>query len=181
MRVRTVNKNNRKAIKDTLAKNPPSSDWRFSASTGLYTRLMAAKKQYKVDEDISLTIVFLNHTNRDLVFNYKTWPKSEHSYCDLTISSSEGAVDAVPVPIEKSKIEDYFSEHGHSYDRVVKTDSSFRFGIGSVTTAKRGYGYKEKLNFHYYPLQPGIYDIAASCGNFFGTTINTNSITVEVE
>ncbi len=141
---------------------------------------MTGKRSYKEKEELNLGVVFLNHTNRDLTFNYRTWPKREHSYCDLLISSTKGKVAAVPVPIEKSKIESYFSKYGHRYDHVLTKDNSFEFGISSVITARPGYGHKEKLNFQYYPLSPGSYDIAASCKNFFGTTINTNSIKIEI-
>ncbi len=178
--LRRVNKDNEKAIQEALVKNSPSSDWRYSVWTGLYVRLMADKSSFNVDEQLNLTILFLNHTYRDLLFKYRTWPKTDHSYCDLSISSSEGTVEPVPVPITQSKIEKYFAKHGHSYDRVLKADSSYRFGVRRVMSAKSGYGYKEKLNFHYYPLQPGVYDIAASCKNFFGATIETKSITVEI-
>lgn len=175
-----ANQRRRKTIKELLAKEAPSSDWRFSASTGLYARLVTGKRSYKGKEELNLSIIFLNHTNRNLTLNYRTWPKSEHSYCNLLISSKKGKVAAVPVPIDRSKIENYFSKHGHRYDHVLTKDSSFEFGISSISTAQKGYGYKEKLNFQYYPLSPGSYNIAASCKNFFGATINTNSIKVKI-
>ncbi len=176
-----VNDENKTDVVSAIKNKSHSSEWRLNQSIGVSARLVTHKTNFNVGENISFDIILLNLSNERLEFNYRTWPPNEHSYCDLLISSVKGTVEPRAVPIDRSKIEKYFSEHGHSYQKVLDSDSLMRFGVGPINTAKPGYGYKEKLNFSYYPLQPGTYEIAASCVNFFGSTVKTNSISVEIK
>jgi hypothetical protein len=149
-------------------------------STGLRYTLVAPRGRYRASEDIDLYIVLDNTGKVPVQMTSRTWPPEQHTFCALQFSP---AVAAVPVPIPKQDIADYFSQHGiQTFDLPIAPDMRWLIQLQRVNTAARGWGYKEGLGFQYYPLTPGSYRVRATCrGYFTGAPIETNEIALTIE
>jgi len=133
--------------------------------------------------EINLLVLMRNTGQSAVDFTYKSWPEEEQSKCSLQIENlaSKKRVEAKEVPIAKKDIVDYFSKHGRSYQTKIEPGESHLHRLPRVTTAGRGWGYKEELGFRYYPLsQPGEHSISAECSNLLGpgSVITTEALTV---
>lgn len=139
-------------------------------------QLVSSKSSYKVDEDVHLLVVFRNEGDAVQKLNYRTWPRTAHTYCELNIPD----VKAQPVPIARQDIEAYFSKHGQSYDIELKPHQIYTLQMERVNSAKPGWGYKETTGFQYYPLKQGSYDVSAICHGFFKEPIQTGTIRLQI-
>ncbi|MBI2377726.1 MAG: hypothetical protein HYV07_27235 [Deltaproteobacteria bacterium] len=143
--------------------------------------LVSKKRTWAKDEDVDLQVIVENGGASAIPWKLRTWPPSEHSYCELEIKGLGGKhVPPTDVPIARKDIEDYFSKHGPSGDYDVPPGRAQRLTLDRINSAKPGWGYKETLGFRYYPLPPGTYQIAARCSRYFPKTVETNPITIEV-
>ncbi len=72
-------------------------------------------------------------------------------------------VAAVESPhVKKEEYTEFFSKFPTMYEVEVLPGQDGHFLLRSVNTAKPGWGYKEDLDFRYYPMsKPGLYEIGA--------------------
>ena len=148
-----------------LVKNMPA--WSKDAN-GLSTLLTTEVAKYHVDDEINLWIGCRNDSKMDIQFRYTNWPRATSSKWKLEVRKEGGEIiAALPHPTLTAKdIEDYFSKHGRSYDVTLKPGEFHWFILRRVNSAKPGWGYKEELDYQYYPMTaPGKYTISVTAEN----------------
>ncbi len=152
---------------------------------GLSTLLTAEKFRVKADEELNLWIGYKNTSNQSITFKYRDWPIDEHTYATLNIKSEMGDdVKAFPHPaLTQEDINDYFSKFQRSYEITLEPKKENFFALQKINSAKPGFGYKEELDFKYYPMtKPGKYTVTATMRNFLNNSLLTaGGLTVWLE
>jgi hypothetical protein len=138
-----------------------------------------------VGESIILWAGYRNVSRHDVALRYRDWPLESHTHWDLRVDwVGAGSVAPRPHPhVNGAAIRDFFSRNPHRFDMTVKPGESFFLYVDRINSAEPGWGYKERLDFRYYPMAaPGEYAISA-VGRFFhaGTPIVTRVLRVWVE
>lgn len=136
---------------------------------GLSTLLTAGKFRIKAGEELNLWVGFKNTSNKSITFKYHDWPLETHTYASLDIKPETGDnIKAIPHPtLTQEEINDYFSKFPRSYEITLKPQEEHFFALPKINSAKPGWGYKEKLDFKYYPItKPGKYTITATMHHF---------------
>ena len=131
--------------------------------------------------DVDLVLVVRNVGARPLAWKYRTWPLASQSRCSLDVveTSSGRRVAAQPVPIAKKDIRTYFAKHGPRYDLTLAPGDSYLLLLDAVTTARPGWGYKERTGFAFYPVRAaGPHTLAATCVNLFGRGTRTTTAAI---
>src|SRR5262249_45648182 len=151
-------------IKDAVAKPQPASPWKSNA-TNLDTRLVRAAGGANKD-DVDLLVLLRNTGKSPRTFEYRDWPLATKSQCSLEVVNlaTKQKAAAKDVPIPKQDIADYFSKYGSHFTVKIAPGESHVMPLWRVTTAKKGWGYKEELGFRFYPVTtPGRHSVAAQC------------------
>jgi hypothetical protein len=151
---------------------------------GLSTLLTAEKFRIKVDEELDLWMGYRNTSIQNITLKYRDWPLDVHTYWKLTIDSKAGnVVEAVPHPtLTRQSINDYFSRSARSYEIILEPQKEYFFGLKRVNSANPGWGYKEEVDFKYYPMAKGKYTITATNLNFLNdVSITATGLTVWLE
>jgi hypothetical protein len=141
--------------------------------------------RYQAGEPILVWAGYRNVSRRDIVLRYRDWPLSSHTHWVLRVErAGAGAVEALPHPhVDAAGIRDFFSRNGHRFDYTLKPGEAFFLYLDRVNVAEAGWGYRERLDFRYYPMSsPGEYAISAA-GRFFhaGPAITSRLFRVRVE
>ena len=143
------------------------------------------KFTYKSGEVIHLMIGYKNLSAAEVVLRYRDWPLDVHSHWRLEILSQAGrTLPPSPHPhISRGEIREYFSRHGHSFRMPLKPGQSFFIHVDRINSAEPGWGYKERLDFKYYPMTgPGKYSIRVTGHNLYGgTAMTTEWFEIQVE
>jgi hypothetical protein len=128
---------------------------------------------------------YRNATRRDIMLRYRDWPLSSHTHWVLRVErSGTAAVKSLPHPhVGAARIRDFFSRSGHRFDYTLKPGESFFLYLDRVNVAEAGWGYRERLDFRYYPMaSPGEYALSG-VGRFFhaGLPVTSRPFRVWVE
>lgn len=156
-----------------------ASPWMDQAN-GLKTKLVAARSRFHHDEDILLSLVLWNSSGGEKKLQSTSWPMATMSKCHLQIKGEKGRVQPVSTGLTQKDYEEYFSKHGPKFDLPLAKGDFYHLTLDRVNTAKPGWGYKERLGFQYYPLQPGKYQVAAECLNWGVGNLKTSEVQIEV-
>ena len=146
----------------------PHSPW---STSGVVQSQLLLDPEPSTAGEVDLVLVVRNIGPRPLTWKYRSWPLASQSRCSLDVveTGSGRRVAAKPVPIAKKDIRAYFAKHGPHYDLTLAPGDSYLLLLDSVTTARPGWGYKERTGFEYYPVRTaGPHTIAATCVNLFG-------------
>ncbi|RBP41197.1 hypothetical protein DES53_10726 [Roseimicrobium gellanilyticum] len=138
------------------------------AENGLSTLLTTEVPKFHVGDEIDLWVGCRNDSNAEITLRYTDWPRATSSKWKLEVRKEGGdSISAMPHPTLTSKdIEDYFSKHGKSYAVLLKPGEYHWFILQRISSAKPGWGYKEELDYQYYPMTaPGKYIISVSGEN----------------
>ena len=150
-------------------------DW-SEPQRGLSTLVVPEKFQVGVNENIDLWVGYRNVGHRDVVLSYRSWPLDAHTYWELTIEAEGGEV-ITPLEhphVTEADIEDYFSKNGSRFDLTLEPGQSHFFPVPRINSAKPGWGYKERLDFKFYPIaEPGDYKITASGHHLLRNVVTT--------
>jgi len=141
---------------------------------GLSTLLTAEEFRIKADDELNLWVGYKNTSNQSITFRYRDWPLDTHTYVTLDVKSETGDdVKAFPHPtLTQEDIKDYFSKFPRSYEITLEPQKESFFALRKINSAKPGWGYKEELNFKYYPMtKPGKYTITATMHNFLDNSL----------
>ncbi len=145
-----------KAINHLVQATP---EW-STPQRGLSTIAVPEKLVFANEEDVNLWVGYRNESAKQLILRYRTWPPEAHSLWRLDVRREGIRVAPVPHPhLTKKQISDYFSKHSHKFDLVLAPGQSYFFPIQRINSAKRGWGYKERLGFVFYPMAPGNHRI----------------------
>ncbi|MFQ5511419.1 MAG: hypothetical protein ACE5EO_06175 [Candidatus Krumholzibacteriia bacterium] len=131
---------------------------------GVATLLVPEKFRVDPGEDIDLWIGYKNVTSRDVVLSYRNWPLESHTYWELWVESdAAGTVSPVSHPhVSPAEVTEYFSTNPHLFELTLEPGQTYFFPLLRVNSAEHGWGYKERLDFKYYPMKaPGRYSITA--------------------
>ena len=137
------------------------------------------KFTYKLGEAINLIVGYKNLSAAEIVLRYRDWPLDVHSHWTLNILSQRGGiVPPTPHPhLSRGEITEYFSKHGNSFTMPLKPGQSFFIHVDRINSAEQGWGYKERLDFKYYPItEPGRYSIVVTGHNLYGDTTMTAEV-----
>jgi len=148
---------------------------------GLSVLLRPTRFIYHHNRDINLFFMVKNVSKDDITIQYSNYPLKNNTYWKLNIRNVDGKL-LVPQQhpnLTETSIEQYFSQHGYNSSAVIRPGEIFPYRLQRVNSAKTGYGYKERLNFMYYPINTsGLYRISASVYNLYNEHILT---TEEIE
>jgi hypothetical protein len=134
------------------------------------------KFTYKLGEAINLMVGYKNLSAAEIVLRYRDWPLDAHSHWTLEIRSQGGGIiPPTPHPhLSRGEITEYFSRHGNSFTMPLKPGQSFFIHVDRINSAEPGWGYKERLDFKYYPItERGRYSIRVTGHNLYGGTSMT--------
>jgi len=152
---------------------------------GLSTVLVPSSYRIKHGEDLALYFGCKNVSDERIVLRYRDWPLNTHTYCELKVIKEDGGeILASPHPhLTPDKIQSYFARFQHSYEIALEPNQEFFFGVASVNSAKAGYGYKETLDFKYYPMaNVGKYELRATLHNLrAGAALVSGALRIWVE
>jgi hypothetical protein len=156
---------------EILRTNGTSTPW-TRGTDGWWLKAIVAKGVFAVDEEIDVLLIFRNATAARRELRYRSWPPSERSACLL-----EGAgVAGVPVPIAQTDIDEYFARVRPAFDLEIGPGETLEWTLDRITTAARGWGYKERLDFKYYPMKPGSYDVDVTCRGFSAESLRARGL-----
>ena len=122
-------------------------------------------------DDVDLWLGYRNVTGEPIELRYRTWPLAARTSWRLEVRHEDGEPIAPrPHPhVTKAEIEDYFSKHGHRFDLKIAPGEAYFFPLQRINSAKPGWGYKERLEFAYYPMaKAGKYTITVRGHNLLG-------------
>jgi hypothetical protein len=135
---------------------------------GLSTTIVPEKYRVRASEELNLFIGCRNVSGQKITLKYSDWPLETHTFWELSIVPQGGA----PIIAEKhptltpESINEYFSKFPHPYEVTLEPNQEFFYQVQRVNSAKQGWGYKQELDFKFYPMTAaGAYDIAARCKN----------------
>jgi hypothetical protein len=149
------------AAKHVLQTRLVATPWARRAD-GLWLKAVLGKETFAANEEFNVALFFRNATTTGRTLKFRSWPSTDRTACAM-----QGAgIAGMPVPIAKTEIDDFFARVGPKFDIDLGAGEIFRWGLAKVTTAVPGYGYKEWLDFQYYPLQPGRYEASIVCRGF---------------
>jgi hypothetical protein len=157
--------------REILRTNGASTPWKRGAD-GMWLKAVVAKSVFAVNEEIDVLMIFRNAAAARRELRYRSWPPSERSSCLI-----EGAgVAGVPVPIAQSEIDEYFSRLRPAFDFELGPGETLEWYLDRITTAARGWGYKERLDFQYFPMKPGSYEVNVTCHGFGGESLRAEGL-----
>lgn len=114
----------------------------------------------------SLTAVIRNHSPASRTLQWRDWPREQASHVTLAVAGPAGSVAAVPTQITPDAVQAYFEPNGRAFEIALEPGEFWLFPLATIDAAPEGWGYKEALNFSYYPLvAPGKYEIVARFRN----------------
>jgi hypothetical protein len=152
---------------------------------GLSTLLTTESFKYRVGDEINLWVGCRNDSPSDIEIKYTDWPLATHSVWKLEVRhENSGLVTAQANPtVTAQDIDDYFSKHGRTYAVTLKPGEYHWVCIQSINTAKPGWGYKEALDFKFYPMiSPGKYTVSVVGENLLKAgVLKAGSVEVTVE
>lgn len=170
-----------KQIETLLALTPAWSE----PQDGLSTTIVPDKYHLAPGEELNLFIGCRNVSDHKITLKYSDWPLATHTFWELAIVPQGGAaVVAEKHPtLTPESINDYFSRFPRTYDVTLEPNQEFFYSIQRVNSAKQGWGYKEELDFKFYPVTAaGAYDITARCKNLrSGTDIVAKGLKIWIE
>jgi hypothetical protein len=120
--------------------------------------------RYRTGEPIILWAGYRNVSRQDIVLRYRDWPLESHTHWDLRVERvGTGPVSPIAHPhVDPAGIRDFFSRNAHRFDQPLKPGESFFLYLDRINSAEAGWGYKERIDFRYYPMAaPGEYAISA--------------------
>jgi hypothetical protein len=164
-----------KLYRDALAKQHPHSAWKIAGD--IATRLVRSPSPSN-QGDVDLFVVLRNIGTKPVEYTYREWPRAAQSRCALTIVNTETKKRIAPkrVPIANKDITDYFSKAARTWQTAIAPGDAYLHHLYRVTTAQRGWGYKQELGFLYYPVAtPGEHVITADCANLFGRSTRSST------
>jgi hypothetical protein len=170
-----------KEIASIIQRHPAWS----KAENGLSTLLTTEVVKYRVSDEIDLWIGCRNDSKADIELHYADWPRATSAKWKLEVRKEGGEpikAQAHPTVTQKD-IEEYFPKHGRSYSVTLKPGEFHWFTLQRINSAKPGWGYKEELDYQYYPMtSPGKYTISVTGENLLKDgVLKAGSATVGLE
>jgi hypothetical protein len=90
------------------------------------------------------------------------WPRTNASHVTLDVLGPAGPVQAVPTGIDDQATRTYLAANGRHFEITLQPGEFWLFTLPLIDAAPAGWGYKEELDFRYYPLAtPGAYSVTA--------------------
>jgi hypothetical protein len=133
---------------------------------GIATLLLPGSFTVSPGADLDLWIGYRNETDHPITVTYSDWPRATHSHWKLHVRDEAGrAVAAANHPNIFDDIDEYFSRHGRTYDIKLAPGQATFLTANRVNTAQGGMGFKEDLDFKYYPMAPRTWIISAEAVN----------------
>src|SRR5262249_32915805 len=141
--------------------------------------------RYRAGDPVLVWAGYRNQSPRAITLRYRDWPLASHTHWDLRVERvGAGVVAPVAHPhVDQAAIRDFFSRNPHTFDLTLKPGEAFFLFVDRINSAEPGWGYKERLDFQFYPMStPGEYPISA-IGRFYppGTALATRALRVWVE
>jgi len=141
--------------------------------------------RYRAGDPILVWAGYRNRSSRAIVLRYRDWPLASHTHWELRVErAGAGAVSPVAHPhVDAAAIQDFFSRNPHTFEVTLEPGATFFLFVDRINSAEPGWGYKERLDFRFYPMStPGEYAISA-IGRFFhpAPALTTRALRVWVE
>jgi hypothetical protein len=138
--------------------------------------------RYRVGEPVLLWSGYRNVSSRNIVLRYRDWPLDSHTCWHLRMERvGAGAVESLAHPhVDMNQIRDFFSRNPHRFEQTLRPGEMFFLYLDRINVAEPGWGYKERLDFRYYPMAiPGEYTMSA-VGRFFHPGVPVTSRVLRV-
>jgi len=147
------------------------SSWKTN-SNGLRTKIFSDKYVYEIEDDINLKLFIMNFSDTSIFLEFSDWPLDKHSYCSLKLKNEDYIINSKKIDwLTINDITNYFSQHGKNHKIELMPGMFHIIYLNKINSAAKGWGYKENLNFEYYPtIKLGKYTVSVEIHNI--STLN---------
>ena len=156
--------------------------WRTTAS-GLAVVLLPKIDAWPASEGLALQFGIRNVSDHAIQLNYGGISRAQRSFVALDILDRSGTrVAALPNPdLDAKAIREFFNVFGASKPVVLAPGEYFFQRLDRINLAGAGWGYKEALDFQFYPLVPGRYTVVARGLNYLpGVVLSTAALPIRI-
>lgn len=131
---------------------------------GVSVGIMPSRFQLSEEEDLDLFFIAKNVSTGTIRLLYASTPTASHTHWELLVDRSDRST------VQPKRHPDYgpifLQEFERAEGRQYQVDLgpgelSHTFYLPRINSAKPGWGYKDELDFSYYPMPPGKYAIRA--------------------
>jgi hypothetical protein len=157
--------------------------WRTTAS-GLAVVLLPTIDAWPASEGLALQFGIRNVSDHAIQLNYGGNTRAQRSFVALDIVDRSGKqVAALPHPqLDAKTMQEFFKLFGASKPILLASGEYFFQRLDRINLDGAGWGYKEALDFQFYPLAPGRYTIVARGLNYLpGVVLSTAALEVDVK
>jgi hypothetical protein len=157
--------------------------WRTTAF-GLAVILLPKIDAWPDAQGLSLRFGIRNVSDHPIQLHYGGNRRAQRSFVALDIVDRRGKhVAGLPLPyVDAKDMQEFFVLFGASKPIWLAPGEYFFQGLDRITQAQAGGGYKDELDFQYYPLAPGRYRVVARGLNYItGAELTTAPIEIRVE
>ena len=157
--------------------------WRTTAS-GLAVVLLPKIDVWPASDGLALQFGIRNVSDHAIQLNYGGNTRAQRSFVALDIVDRSGnKVAALPHPdLDANAMREFFVLFGASKPVILVPGEYFFQRLDRINKAGEGRGYKEELDFQFYPLAPGRYTVVARGMNYLpGVVLSTAALEVDVK
>ena len=125
--------------------------------------IVPTTRELGLGEELDAWVLYRNTGDSAQRFAYAEWPSEKHSYWDLRlVCDGEEVLPKAHPHLTEADITAYFAANGNAFEVEVAPGAVQGLPIQRLTSAKPGWGYKQRLGFRYWPLeQPGSCELSA--------------------
>jgi len=141
----------------------PCCAWREGAA-GVRAALLPdadGKLTFRPGDEISLRVFLQNHGTAPVTLTAVHWPRAAMTHAELTVTRARAPVAAHRIDwLGDAEIAKYFSRL-EPWRGALDPGGATVHHLQRISSAERGWGYKEDIGFVWYPLDPGDYEVSA--------------------
>jgi hypothetical protein len=144
---------------------------------GLSTAIVPEEFTIAESDNLDASFLVKNVGSRGILLKYHNLPLQSQTHWKLRISRETGDL-VVPLPhphLTQASMKEFEATQRHSYDTVLQPGQIVSFYLPRINSAEPGWGYKSELDFKYYPLPAGRYQMAAESHELLPGHILTTS------
>ena len=157
--------------------------WRTMAS-GLAVVLLPKIDAWPASDALALQFGVRNVGDHAIKINYGGESQAKRAFVALDFVDRSGKrVAALPHPdLDAKAMREFFNLFGASKPILLAPGDNFFQRLDQINRAGGGMGYKEELDFQFYPLAPGRYTVVARGMNYLpGVVLSTSAPDIDVK
>ena len=150
---------------------------------GASSLLVPIEEKISAHDNLEFGFIVRNASDKPLSLKFHNLPLDNHTHWKFDVTDEHG-VKVTPKnhpDLNEALLKEFVATQSHSYEVVLKPHASQMYWIPRLNSAERGWGYKDELEFQYFPMPPGHYTIKATALNLLpDVSLESRPITVTV-